>query len=60
MNGAHWHLGVNHLPVIFPVVGVMVMVTGFISRSEAVKRTEFMIFKFGFLSAFAALPAGEG
>jgi len=47
MNGAHWHLVVNHLPIIFPVVGVIVMITGHISKSEAIKRTAFMIYLFG-------------
>ena len=60
MNGAHWHLVVNHLPIIFPIVGVIVMVTGFISKSEAVKRTAFMIFILGALAAFAAMATGEG
>ena len=60
MNGAHWHLVVNHLPIIFPVVGAIVMVTGLISRSDAVKRTAFMIFIFGALAAIAAMTTGEG
>jgi len=60
MNGAHWHLVVNHLPIIFPIVGVIVMVTGLISKSEAVKRTAFMIFIFGALAAIAAMTTGEG
>ncbi|MGY5848751.1 hypothetical protein ACW6QP_15175 [Salegentibacter sp. HM20] len=60
MNEAHWHLVVNHLPIIFPVVGVIVMVTGLISKSEAVKRTAFMIFMFGALAAIAAMSTGEG
>jgi uncharacterized membrane protein len=60
MNGAHWHLVVNHLPIIFPIVGVIVMITGLISKSEAVKRTAFMIFVFGSLAAIAAMNTGEG
>jgi len=60
MNGAHWHLVVNHLPIIFPVVGVIVMITGLVSKSEAVKRTAFMIFIFGALAAIAAMNTGEG
>ncbi len=60
MNGAHWHLVVNHLPIIFPVVGVIVMITGLISKSEAVKRTAYMIFTIGALSAIAAMTTGEG
>lgn len=60
MNGAHWHLVVNHLPIIFPIVGVVVMITGIISKSEAVKRTAFMIFVFGALATIAAMNTGEG
>lgn len=60
MNGAHWHLVVNHLPIIFPIVGVIVMITGLISKSEVVKRTAFMIFVFGALAAIAAMNTGEG
>lgn len=59
MNEAHWHLVVNHLPIIFPVVGVIVMVTGYISKSEAVKRTAFIIFIFGALASIAAMATGE-
>lgn len=60
MNGAHWHLVVNHLPIIFPLIGVVVMVTGFISKSDAVKRTALMIFMLGALAAIAAMTTGEG
>lgn len=60
MNEAHLHLVVNHLPIIFPIVGVIVMITGFISKSEAVKRTAFMIFIFGALASIAAMATGEG
>tara|TARA_Y100000589_G_scaffold330030_1_gene378435 strand:+ start:1645 stop:2142 length:498 start_codon:yes stop_codon:yes gene_type:complete len=59
MNGAHWHLVVNHLPIIFPIVGVIVMITGLVSKSEAVKRTAFMIFILGALTAIAAMATGE-
>jgi uncharacterized membrane protein len=60
MNEAHWHLVVNHLPIVFPIVGVIVMVTGLISKSEAVKRTAFMIFIFGAFAAIVAMSTGEG
>lgn len=60
MNGAHWHLVVNHLPIIFPMMGVIVMIIGLISKSEAVKRTAFIIFVFGALASIAAMNTGEG
>lgn len=60
MNGAHLHLAVNHLPIIFPIVGLLVMFTGFIAKSEAVKRTALLIFVLGALSTVAAMSTGEG
>lgn len=60
MNGAHWHLVVNHLPIIFPLVGLIVLITGFITKSTAVKRTAFMIFILGAFAAMAAMATGEG
>jgi len=41
-------------------VGVIVMITGLISKSEAVKRMAFMIFIFGAIAAIAAMSTGEG
>lgn len=60
MNEAHWHLVVNHIPIIFPIVGVIVIITGFVSKSEAVKRTAYLIFTIGALSTLAAMNTGEG
>lgn len=60
MNGAHWHLVVNHLPIVFPVAGLVVILTGLISKSEAVKRTAYLIFIIGAFSALAAMATGDG
>ena len=60
MNEAHFHLIVNHLPIIFPIVGAIVMIIGLISKSEAVKRTAYLIFSMGALAAIAAMATGEG
>lgn len=60
MNATHWHLTVNHLPLIFPIVGALVLTVGFIIKSEAVKRTSFLIFIIGALASIAAMSTGEG
>lgn len=60
MNEAHFHLVVNHLPIIFPIVGIIVMITGLIFKSDAVKRTAFLIFIIGSLTSIAAMTSGEG
>jgi uncharacterized membrane protein len=60
MNEAHFHLVVNHLPIIFPIVGIIVLITGLISKSEAVKRTAYLIFTIGAFTAIVAMTSGEG
>jgi len=59
MNDAHFHLAVNHLPIIFPIVGVIIIITGLISKSESVKRTAYLIFIIGALTSIAAMQSGE-
>lgn len=60
MNDAHFHLVVNHLPIIFPLVGVIILITGLIAKSEAVKRTAYMVFSLGAVTTIAAMTSGEG
>lgn len=60
MNDAHFHLVVNHLPIIFPLVGVIILITGLIAKSEAVKRTAYLVFSIGAITTIAAMTSGEG
>jgi uncharacterized membrane protein len=60
MNGAHWHLVLNHLPIIIPMVGLLIMLVGFFLESDLLKRTAYGIFILGALTAIAAFSTGEG
>jgi uncharacterized membrane protein len=60
MNDAHFHLVVNHLPIVFPMVGVIIMIGGFLFRSEVIKRTSFAIFILGAMVTVPAFMSGEG
>lgn len=60
MNPAHYHLVLNHLPIIVPVIGLLVMIGGHIFQVEAVKRTAYFIFIFGALCTIPAFATGEG
>lgn len=60
MNQAHLHLISNHLPIIIPIVGLLVLIGGLIVRSEVVQRTSYLLFVLGALSTFPALQTGEG
>jgi|GEM_PF-167423 len=60
MNQAHYHLILNHLPIVFPIVGVLVMIGGLLFSSEIVKRTAYVIFVLGALTTIPAFATGEG
>jgi len=60
MDGAHWHLALNHLPIIIPIVGLLIMIGGLFFRSDILKRAAFCIFILGAFSAIAAFSTGEG
>lgn len=59
MNGAHFHLIVNHFPIILPLVGILILLTGIIARSEVVKRVAYMLFVLGAVTAMMAMASGE-
>ena len=60
MNDAHLHLVVNHFPIIVPIIGLIILVTGYITKSPAVQRTAFGVFILGTLMTFPAMYTGEG
>ncbi len=59
MQSAHYHLLFNHLPIIIPAVGLAVLILGFVSRSEVVKRTACFVFILGALGTLPAFFTGE-
>ncbi len=60
MNDAHLHLLVNHFPIIVPVVGLLVLIAGYMFKSESVKTTALGIFVLGALMTIPAMFTGEG
>lgn len=60
MNDAHLHLLFNHLPIIFPIIGLIIMIGGFIFKSEIIKRVALSIFVMGALATLPAFFTGEG
>lgn len=59
MNGAHWHLIVNHIPLIFPIGGILILITGLIYQSEVAKRLAYFLFILGSLACLPAMNTGE-
>ena len=60
MNDAHLHLVVNHLPIIIPIAAVVVLVAGFILKSEVVKRVSYFLFVVAAICTMPAFATGEG
>jgi uncharacterized membrane protein len=60
MNEAHFHLVVNHLPIVGILIGLLVLVSGFILKKPEVKVTALGIFVFSALASIAAFYSGEG
>lgn len=60
MNNAHLHLVLNHLPIIFPIVGIIILLVSFYTKNEVVKRTSFFVFVLEALASVVAMATGEG
>ena len=60
MNSAQTHLLFNHLPIIVPIVGLLILVSGFVLKAPTVKNTAFCVFILGALCAIPAINSGEG
>ncbi|MDQ0477721.1 hypothetical protein [Chryseobacterium sp. MDT2-18] len=59
MKNSHLHLVVNHLPIIFPIVGIIILFLGIFTKSEVKKRNGYTIFILGALASIAAMATGE-
>lgn len=60
MDNPHYHLLFNHLPILIPFVGLLVMVVNFKFKSNPVTRMALGIFILGGLCTFLAHESGEG
>lgn len=59
MNNSHLHLVVNHLPIIFPMVGIILLFIGIFTKSEVTKRNAYIIFMLGAITSILAMATGE-
>src|SRR5690606_42106497 len=59
MNDVHFHLVVTHLPIVGVLIGFLVLLTGYITKSPQVKTTALGIFIFSALAAISAFYTGE-
>lgn len=59
MNEAHFHLIINHFPIIIPVVGMLILLSGFLIKSPLLKRVAYCLFILGTLFTIPAFASGE-
>lgn len=60
MNDAHYHLIVNHLPIVSLLIGILVLIAGLVFNKAEVKLTALGIFIFSAITSIAAYYTGEG
>ncbi len=60
MNEAHFHLMINHFPIIAPIIGLLIMLGSFYFRSETVRRTAYFVLILGAILTFPTSLSGEG
>ena len=61
MNTAHWHLMLNHIPIIGAIIGTLVVAGGTIlGRHAAIRRTGLLILVGSAVLSIPAFLTGEG
>ncbi len=60
MNNAHFHLVINHLPIVGLLIGILVLVAGLLLKKSEVKLTALGVFIFSAITSVAAFYTGEG
>jgi uncharacterized membrane protein len=61
MNPAHFHLLLNHLPIVATIIGTLVLISGIVLKNNVtVKQTALGILIFSALTAIPAYISGEG
>lgn len=59
MNDAHFHLVVNHLPLVSLLIGVLILIFGLMLNKSGVKLTGFAVFIFSAITSIFAFYTGE-
>lgn len=60
MNNAHFHLVINHLPMVCLLIGALVLIAGIVLKKTEVKLTALGILIFAAVTSPIALYTGEG
>lgn len=59
INPAHWHLLVNHLPIIGSLFGILILLFGMLRRSTPIVNLSLILFVASAVFSFIASTTGE-
>ncbi|MCK8142652.1 hypothetical protein MW871_12185 [Flavobacterium sp. I-SCBP12n] len=60
MNDAHWHLVVNHFPIIGTILALGILIAGLFLKNNSVKNTAYVLFIVAAIFAAFSMATGEG
>ena len=60
MNQAHFHLIVNHFPIILPMVGFVILLVSFFLNQNVAKRIAYFVFISAAVFSAISMSTGEG
>ncbi len=58
MTDAHYHLVVNHFPIVGTIFGIGILIAGMLLKSNSVKNVSYVIFIISAIFAFLSLKTG--
>jgi uncharacterized membrane protein len=59
LNPAHWHLLINHFPIIGSIITVLVLAIGIIGKRQSVIKTSYLLFILMAVFSILASQTGE-
>ncbi|MBK8600451.1 MAG: hypothetical protein IPN80_07715 [Flavobacterium sp.] len=60
MNDAHWHLVVNHFPIIGTIFGLGILIAGLVLKNKTAVNIAYILFVISAIFGFASMYTGEG
>ena len=60
MNDAHWHLVVNHFPIIGTIFGLGILVSGLVLKNKTAINIAYVLFVISAIFGFASMYTGDG
>ena len=60
MNEAHYHLVVNHFPIMGTIFGLGILIAGMVFKKNSLQITAYVLFCIAAIAGFLSMNTGEG